>query len=245
MRVPPARVLLCAWATLAAVAAGCGGERVPASGAAADQYFPLVAGARWMYELRSDLGSLKVEVNARGEMPLRGRDVSLFVMDETNRGPSLGFVETAPVGYLVEEGFLARLSALDYDDEGGLRLLGKQDVASWFLPLQPVPGARWNQESRLFTTPEGGGARLGWSGEVRELTRITVPAGTFDDVLAVHIEYRDPEDVGPAPNVVYDDFYVRGVGLVRSLTTDPSGDETHTIEQVLLEYHFPQPGEEG
>jgi hypothetical protein len=218
---------------------GCGRERTPAVGPAANDYFPLVEGAHWVYELRSELGSLKVEVVAKGDMPVRGRDIRVFVMDETNRGQSLGFVETAPVGYLVEHGFLARLSSLDYDRDGQLRLLGKEDVPSWFLPLNPKPGESWNQESRLFSTPEGGGARLGWRGEIQPLTSVTVPAGAFHDVLEVHIEYHDPKDANPGPNVVYDDFYVRGVGLVRSVTLDPSGDESHTIEQVLLEYSFP------
>lgn len=219
---------------------GCGGDRTPASGAAARDYFPLVEGARWVYELRSAAGRLEVEVVARGPMPLAGREGPVFVMDETNRGPSLGFVETAPVGYLVEKGYLARLPSLDYKPDGTLQLLGKLDEASWFLPLSPEPGARWNQTSRLFTTPEGGGAQLGWSGEIRAPTQVTVPAGTFSDALAVHIEYRDPSDAGPGPNVVYDDYYVRGVGLIRSVTTDPSGEDVHTVEQVLLEYSFPR-----
>jgi hypothetical protein len=222
---------------------GCDRETRTAAGLAANDYFPLVEGARWLYELRSELGNLKVEVVAKGEMPLRGRDLRVFVMDETNRGPSLGFVETSPVGYVMEYGFLARLSSLDYDREGRLLLLGKQDVPSWFLPLNPKPGESWNQESRLFSTPEGGGARLGWNGEIGEATSLTVPAGTFHDVLPIHIEYHDPTDAKPGPNVLYDDFYVRGVGLIRSITRDPSGDETHTIEQLLLDYSFPSEGE--
>lgn len=222
--------------------AACGGERAPAPGPASEEFFPLVPGARWVYELRSELGTLQVEVRGKGPMAVRGQDRQVFVMEETSLGPSLGFVETAPVGYLVEHGFLARLSALDYDGEGGLRLLGQQDVPAWFLPVDPKPGDHWSQESRLFTTPEGGGARLGWSGEIRSTEAVTVPAGTFHDVLAVHLEYHDPKDARPGPNVVYDDYYVRGVGLVRSVTLDPSGDESHTLEQVLLEYSFPRGG---
>lgn len=241
---PPRSTRRIFWPSLLLVAcailAACGRESGPASGAASGDYFPLVVGARWVYRLRSGLGDLEMEVVAKGEMPVQGRDLRVFVMEETNRGPSLGFVETAPVGYLIEHGFVARLSALDYDREGRLRLLGQQDVPSWFLPVRPRVGESWAQESRLFSTPEGGGARLGWSGEIRKLTTITVPAGTFPEALAVHIEYHDPTDARQGPAVVYDDYYVRGIGLVRSSTTDPSGDGSHAIETVLVEYRFPR-----
>lgn len=219
--------------------AGCGRASEPASGEQADSYFPLIPGARWVYELRTDLGNLRVEVVARGDMQVPGRDLAVFVVDETNRGPSMGFVETAPVAYMIDGPYRARLAAVDYNEEGGLRLLGKEDAPTWFLPVNPKPGDQWVQENKLFTSPEGGGKRMGWAGEVLRTTQVTVPAGTFDDALEVRSEYWDPQNASEGPTAVYHDYYVRGIGLVRSVTEDPSGDPTHNIEQALLEYRLP------
>ena len=39
--------------------------------------------------------------------------------------------------------------------------------------------------------------------------------------------------------IVYHDYYARGVGLVKSVSEDFSGDASHRVEQVLIEYRFP------
>jgi len=200
-------------------------------------YFPLVEGARWRYRLSSQLGSLQMEITARGEqtLPDGGR---AFVMDERSLGPSLGFADVAPVAYVVDAGYVGRIEGVGYDSAGKLRTLG-QSQATRILPLDPKPGQSWGQDHSLFGTPEGGGAQMGWNGDVGELTVVTVPAGTFRDVIEVAIAYYDDSDRAVHPKVLYRDYYARGVGLVKSVTEDPSGDPTHTIEQVLLEYEFP------
>ena len=214
----------CWGASLALIALGlllaCRPPQQPASGASADQYFPMIEGAQWVYQLRSGMGRLEIEVTARGQMSLPGAAGQAFVMDEKNRGPDLGFVETSPVAYVVREGYVARISGISYDDSGGLRLLG-QDSPTWILPLDPKPGYRWSQQTRLFQTPEGGGAQLGWSGLVKARTRVAVPAGHLDDVAEIETLYRNATGRDLAPQVRYRDYYARGVGLVRSVTEDP------------------------
>ena len=71
-------------------------------------------------------------------------------------------------------------------------------------------------------------------------TTVTVPAGRFEDVVEVDTVYHDASEGEGAAKVVYRDYYARGVGLVRSVTEDPSGDEANLIEQELLEYHAPR-----
>jgi hypothetical protein len=198
----------------------------------------MVPGAQWVYAMRSSLGKLEVEVTAVGEMPLPGDRGEVFVMEEKNRGPSLGFAPVAPVGYLVQDAYVARLSGIDYDDSGALRLLG-QDEPTWMLPLDPEPGSDWTQQTRIFQTPEGGGGELAWRGEVKPRTTVTVPAGRFEDAVEIQTFYRDTSK-GIAPEIVYRDYYVRGIGLVKSVSEDPSGDASHRIEQVLLEVRFPR-----
>jgi hypothetical protein len=225
--------------TLCLLLAGCNGQSQPAQGSAAASYFPMVPDARWVYALRSSVGQLEIEVTARGEMPLPQDRGDVFVMDEKNLGPRLGFAEVAPVGYVATHGYIARISAIDYDASGSLRLLG-QDEPTWILPLDPEPGHSWGQQTAMFQTPEGGGAQLGWSGEVKPRTTVTVPAGRFEDVVEIETLYRDASEGKIEAKVIYRDYYARGVGLVRTVTEDPSGNPTHRIEQVLLEYHFPR-----
>jgi hypothetical protein len=215
---------------------GCGGDE----GATPEEqgYFPLVEGARWRYQLSSQMGSLQMEVTARGHQALGGRQV--FLMEERNLGPSLGFEEVSPVGYVVDEGYVARIQGIGYDSDGRLRELG-QSQPTWILPLDPRPGQSWGQDNSLFDTPEGGGALMGWNGDVVELTSMTVPAGSFEDVVEVDIAYYDDRTPGAGPKVLYRDYYARGVGLVKSVTEDPTGDVSHTIEQVLVGYEFPAP----
>lgn len=223
----------------ALLALGCSRANHPAEGSAAEEYFPLVEGAHWVYEVRSTLGSLKLESTARGLLTLPQERGEVFVVDETNLGPSLGFVETSPVGYYAsEEGYLTRLTAIDYDDDGELRFVGEEDP-TWFLPLEPREGHRWGQLTKMFQTPEGGGGDLGWNGEIRGLTEVSVPAGDFKDAIEVRLTYRDAGEPGVEPLMIYWDYYVRGVGLVRSVAEDPGGDDTKRIETVLLSYEFP------
>ena len=45
-----------------------------------------------------------------------------------------------------------------------------------------------------------------------------MPAGSFKDVLLVETEYWDPSIDEDAPLLAYQDYYARGVGLLRSVT---------------------------
>jgi len=229
---------LCLAGLLLLSVAGCRRASSPASGEAAKSYFPMVQGARWVYELRSEMGTLRVTVIAKGEMPVRGQDGKLFVLDERNEGPSMGFVQSSPVGYVTDQGYIARVTSVDYDGTDRVRMLG-EDSPTWLMPLDPKPGARWHQDNKMFTTPDGTGKQMGWSGEVHPRTALDVPAGHFEDVVEVHTSWTDPEVTGQDPTILYEDYYARGVGLLRSVTRDANGDPSKTIEMRLLEYQFP------
>lgn len=240
MRVGAPRIAVAVLALALPTAAGCARQSTPSSDPAAQVYFPMIGGGRWVYRLSTGRGNLQMEVTARGEMALPDGRGNAFVMDERNLGPNLGFVETSPVAYVAHEGYVARINAIDYDASGQLRTMGL-DEPTWVLPLDAAPGQRWVQSTGLFQTPEGGGAQLGWSGEIKALTSVTVPAGRFDDVLEVEIQYRDTTGGDAmASEVVYHDYYARGVGLVRSVSEGRGEGSQMRIEQVLLEYHFPE-----
>lgn len=218
-------------------AAGCRHVGRPASGDAGEAYFPLVPESRWTYEIRSEIGRTQLEVRAVGERHLPSYG-AVFVMEESTPEQVLGFARTAPVAYVRDDGYVARIAGLGYDSHGLLRSLG-QDAPTWILPREPRDGEAWTQEHRLFGTPDAdGGARMRWSGSVRVLPELRVPAGSFREVLEVRTTYRDPV-TSAAPQVVYVDHYARGVGLVHSVTLDPAGEGRVVIEQWLLTYDLP------
>lgn len=217
--------------------AGCQHAGRRASGEAGEAYFPLVAESHWTYEIRSEIGRTQLEVRALGERSLPPYGL-VFLMEESTPEQVLGFAKTAPVAYVRDDGYVARIAGLGYDSHGLLRPLG-QDAPTWILPREPRNGAEWTQENRLFGGPgEGSGARMRWSGSVRVLPELRVPAGTFDEVLEVRTAYRDPV-ASADPQVIYVDHYARGVGLLHSVTFDPQAEGRVVVEQWLLTYELP------
>ena len=128
-------------------------------------------------------------------MPLPGGSDHVFIMDERNLGRSLGFAVVAPVGYVKQGGYVARVSGVDYvgsDPESGeLVLLGRYEP-TWMFPEDPKPGQTWVQQTDMFGNTENRGALLGWNGEVRQLTSVRVPAGRFEN----HLDYTLPLPTG-------------------------------------------------
>ncbi len=222
--------------------AGCQPDNRTAQSPESGDYFPLVTDGRWLYAVRANLGEFEVEVTARKAMAVPGASEPIFVMDERNLGRSLGFAVVSPVGYVKREGYMARVSGIDYvgsdPKSGKLLLLGRYEPTYMF-PDDPKPGQTWVQQTDMFGNKEHRGAMMGWSGTVRELTSLHVPAGDFEDVLEIETHYRDASEGSLEPKAIYRDYYARGVGLIRSVVEDPSGNPDNRIEQVLLEYAIP------
>lgn len=211
--------------------AGCQRPAEPGS------WFPRVAGAFWVYELDAPSGRSEVRVDARGETQVAelGR---VFLAEET-RSDGGPFAAVNPVGYVVDGGYVARISGLVYDGAGRLRVLGDAQPTR-ILPLVPSPGLRWDQETWEFAAGSGG-ARLRWAAEVRGRETIDVPAGHFDDVVEVHTTLRDE---GGAVIGRYRDTFARDVGLVYGTALIGSEEPPRVEELRLLRYRVPRDGSE-
>jgi len=197
-----------------ALAACAGGPPPPrAPGAAGADYFPLVPGARWTYELKGGLFSrVRLEVTALGERRVQGADGQLFLIEERLGSEVRGLEPSGFVGYGVADGYHTRIAAVDLDAAGRARVLGGEGVP--LLPLDPRPGQRWSAESRVFDSR----SRQHWTASVESAGRVSVPAGTFDEVIVVHSEQWDPGWSSDRPLNSYDDYYARGFGLIRSVS---------------------------
>jgi hypothetical protein len=224
MRRASALALACASLTLG----GC--QRPDAPGA----WFPRVAGAFWVYELDAPSGRSEVRVDALGETEVAELGLRVFLAEErrSDGGP---FDAVNPVGYVVDGGYLARISGLVYDGAGRLRVLGDAQ-ATRVLPLAPHPGLRWVQETRELAAG-GPAARLRWGAEVRGREAVDVPAGHFDDVVEVHTTLRDEAGAVIAR---YQDTFARDVGLVYGVARLDREEPPRIEEMRLLRYRVPR-----
>jgi hypothetical protein len=207
-----------------------------ATGAAAREYFPLLPGAHWVYELHTGpFTHTKLDVTARGERPVRGSDTGIFVVEERTDGEVFGLEPLGLVGYRIADGYLTRVPALELGSDGVVHVFGRDGVS--ILPLDPQPGQRWSDEVEVFDTP--GESTQSWTAQIENVGSVHVAAGTFDDVIVVYSEHWDREWREDEPLHSYEDYYARGVGLIRSVA------HNHTrllpiaeIDQELVEVSF-------
>ena len=119
-------------------------------------------------------------------------------------------------------------------------MLGGEDPAR-VMPLGAAPGASWTHETRLLEQPEnGGGGLIKWTGRTTHVAELVVPAGSFQNVLLVETEYWDPSVNAHAPLLSYQDYYARGIGLLRSVTKNVRDGGIQMAEQTLLDFDFPK-----
>jgi hypothetical protein len=238
---------LAAGLAAAAGSFGCdSGSSTRASGAAEKEYFPLVPGARWRYKLALEIGNAEIEVVARGDTTVEGLAGLAFVMDEhALDAAALGIAEVGPTAYVARDGFLCRYTGLDYRTPDQLKMLGQEDPAR-VMPIGGAAGQEWTNETRLLQQPEnGGGGLIKWTGRTKHVDVLTVPAGEFKDVLLFETEYWDESISTEGPLLAFEDYYARGVGLLRSVTKNLAADGAQMAEQLLLDFDFPEVSAKG
>src|SRR5258706_564796 len=218
--------------------ASCASAPPPhANGAAGREYFPLLPGAHWLYELHTGpFSHTTLDVTARGERPVRGSETGIFVVEERAAGQLFGLEPSGLVGFRVADGYMTRVPALELGADGVVRVFGRDGVM--VLPLDPQPGQRWTDRVEVFDHTPGESAQS-WTARIENVGRLHVPAGTFDDVIVVRSEQWDRGWRENEPLHSYEDYYARGVGLIRSVA------HNHTrwlpiaeIEQELVEVSF-------
>jgi hypothetical protein len=222
---------------LALFVASCAGPVPHASGPAGREYFPMLPGTHWVYKLHTGLfTSTKLDVTARGERPVRGSETGIFVVEERADGSEIfGLEPSGFVGYRVADGYVTRVPAVEMGSDGVVHLFGHDGMS--ILPLDPHPGQHWSDQVQLFDSL--GASKQSWTASVENVGRMHVPAGTFDDVIVVRSEHWDREWRETEPLHSYEDYYARGVGLIRSVA------HNHTrwlpiaeIDQELVEVSF-------
>lgn len=217
--------------------ASCAGDTPPrAPGAESRAYFPLEQGGHWSYELHTGPFSARtrLEVTSRGEHEVRDSKEALFLMEEKLSGRVYGLEPAGLVGYRVADGYLMRIPAVSLGDDGRVSIFGGDPMS--FLPVDPNPGQTWSDRSEVFR--ESGGARQVWTAEVEAVGSMRVSAGRFDDVIVVRSQQWDPEWDAKRPLHSYEDYYARGVGLIRSVSHNNAQWFWMSVEQELVAVRF-------
>ena len=223
--------------------AGCASTPIPhAGGAAARDYFPLLPGAHWVYELSTGpFTHTTLDVTARGLKPVRGSNDGIFVVEERTETEVFGLDPLGLVGYQVGDGFMRRVPALELDPDGIVHVFGRDGIS--FLPTDPQPGQQWSDEVAVFDAPAATKAKQSWTARVEKVGSVRVAAGTFEDVIVVRSEQWDRDWKADEPLHSYEDYYARGVGLIRSVA------HNHTrllpiaeLEQELTSVSFDEGG---
>ena len=222
---------------LALLLVSCAGPAPHAGGPAARDYFPMLPGTHWVYALHTGLfTTTKLDVTARGERPVRGSESGIFVVEErAEESEMFGLEPSGFVGYRVAGGYVTRVPALELGSDGIVHLFGHDGMS--ILPTDPQPGQHWSDQVQLFDSL--GGSKQSWTATVENVGRMRVAAGTFDDVIVVRSEHWDREWRETEPLHSYEDYYARGVGLIRSVA------HNHTrwlpiaeLDQELVEVSF-------
>src|SRR5258706_3982781 len=156
--------------------ASCASAPPPhANGAAGREYFPLLPGAHWVYELHTGpFSHTTLDVTARGERPVRGSETGIFVVEERTAGELFGLDPSGLVGYRVADGYMTRVPALELGADGVVRMFGRDGVM--VLPVDPQPGQRWTDQVAVFDNTPGESAQS-WTARIENVGRLHVPAG--------------------------------------------------------------------
>lgn len=194
-----------------------------ASADAGHPFVPVGVGDAWVYAVSQSTGVTSeaseaiVAVRRDGERTIaRVRGVSAggvserdLVIDRRGVSPDIGAMTTA---------------------SGVVETIAADGV---YLPKVLTPGCAWRWRQSLAMP--GSTVEVEGAGEALGEVEVTVPAGVF---VAVHVRgavrSRMKAATGPLEVVQTDDnFYVRGVGLVRSVTATGHG---YVSEKVLLRW---------
>jgi hypothetical protein len=222
---------------VALLLAGCAGSPPPhALGAAAREYFPMQPGAHWVYDLRTGFWThTQLDVTARGEAPVRGSEHGIFIMEERASGEMYGLEPDGLVGYRVTDDYVTRIPGVEIQSNGEVHVISGNGAS--VMPIHPEPGQHWSEDIGVFDGSNA--APQSWTAELAHVGRMSVPAGTFDDVIVVRSAHWDREWRESEPLHTYEDYYARGVGLIRSVAHNHTHFLPYTeLDQVLTEVSF-------
>lgn len=200
-------------------------------------YFPLTPNSVWTYQIVSKSQSTQYQITDRviGVKYVPSLKVTGSVVDESY---SLARGGTRPLVYYAKDGYIARLSALDYDQK-------KIQAPSWgrseeaqFLPLRLTPNLTWSNVIFPYGHLSGAFQITQSHRTFAETKQIETPAGRFSGCIRIETEAKYEGGAYARKDkqlkLAYIDWYAPDVGLIKTVALEggPSGPEMERVELV-------------
>lgn len=203
----------------------------------ANSYFPLTPNSVWTYQIVSKSQRTQYQITDRavGVEYVPALKVTGFVVDESY---SLSRGGTRPLVYYAKDGYIARLSALNYYQK-------KIQAPSWgrseeaqFLPVRLTPNLAWKNVIFPYGNLSGAFDITQSHRTFAESRRIVTPAGGFRGCIRVETQAKYEGGAYAAKDrhlkLTYIDWYAPGVGLIKTVALEggPTGSEMEKVELV-------------
>jgi len=198
-------------------------------------YFPLTANSTWTYQILSKSQGTQYQITDRviGVKYVPALKLTGSVVDESY---SLVRGGTRPLVYYAKDGYIARLSALDYNQKTIQAPSWGRSEEAQFLPLQLVPNLAWTNV--IFPYGHLSGAfNINQSHRTfAETKQIETPAGRFNNCIRIETQAKYEGGVYERKKqklqLTYLDWYAPNVGLIKTVALEggPTGPEMDRVE---------------
>ena len=209
-------------------------------------FFPLALHNTWTHEVKfsgGDYHYYMTETVIRDDFPLLD-GVSYIVAEEyeplTDRAPEA----KSTVAYLRKDGFLLRYPWLDSEHD----TVWDTNLGEGIERILPSPYTEersWEAGLQTKAWPLEGGQNVTASAHARiDPVAVRVPAGTFRNCLRVETtttsRVADPRRKTAVFHLHYTEWYARGVGLVKAISSEGAGTPVKSVtELVSYRIHTP------
>lgn len=200
-------------------------------------YFPLTPNSTWTYQIFAKSQGTQYQITDRviGVKYVPALKITGLVVDESY---SLERGGTRPLVYYAKNGYIARLSALDYDQKTILAPSWGRSEEAQFLPLQLQPNLAWSNVIFPYGHLSGSFDINQSHRTFAEAKEIKTPAGRFSNCIRIETQAKYEGGMyarkKPPLELTYLDWYAPNVGLIRTVTLEggPTGPEMDRVELV-------------
>jgi hypothetical protein len=222
----------------------CQGEQPKAvfDPATAKTFFPLEKNSVWTYQVKSKSQRKTYVVTDRvmGFKYVPALNVTGDVVEEYYNMDRGG---TRPIVYVIKNGYLTRLSGLDYDKNDIEAPAWGRSEDGMFLPESLAPNLVWSNTIFPFGHMPGSFDIKQTHRSFLENQDVVVPAGHFSHCIRIeteaHYEGGTYAKMKGNMQLTYKDWYAPHVGLVKTVALEggPNGHEMERVE--LIRYKIP------
>jgi hypothetical protein len=233
--------MLLVFALFATPLFGCyGGKRATYDPKFAESFFPLEPNSLWTYRItsKSQRQTYVVTDQVVGERYIPSLNLTGQVVEEYYNMDRGG---TRPLVYFIKDGYLSRLSGLNYSKQEIEAPAWGRSEESEFLPQHVFPDLSWTSKTLPF-------GHLAGSFDIAQAHRsffqaddVVVPAGSFAGCIRIESRalyeggaYSSPRNKNLS--LMYEDYYAPNVGLIKTVALEGSADGSEVERVELLKF---------